>query len=110
MRSGKAEWRVRVDLGHGSFPQYVAVGVAKAGVALAVTCPTVNGERFEDNGCRGYSVFWCGGDVRHWVAAFLGTRPNMSESHSEISTRVPFCIEECTPTQWRTSPPHQNTL
>ena len=23
-----------------------------------------------------------------------GTRPNMSESHSEISTRVPFCIEE----------------
>ena len=25
---------------------------------------------------------------------FLGTRPNMSESHSEISTRVPlfFCI------------------
>ena len=26
-------------------------------------------------------------------AAFLGTRPNMSESHSEISTRVPFCIQ-----------------
>ena len=25
-------------------------------------------------------------------AAFLGTRPNISESHSEISTRVPFCI------------------
>ena len=25
-------------------------------------------------------------------AAFLGTRPNVSESHSEISTRVPFCI------------------
>ena len=24
--------------------------------------------------------------------AFLGTRPNISESHSEISTRVPFCI------------------
>ena len=23
---------------------------------------------------------------------FLGTRPNISESHSEISTRVPFCI------------------
>ena len=22
----------------------------------------------------------------------LGTRPNISESHSEISTRVPFCI------------------
>ena len=26
------------------------------------------------------------------AAAFLGTRPNISESHSEISTRVPFCI------------------
>ena len=25
-------------------------------------------------------------------AAFLGTLPNISESHSEISTRVPFCI------------------
>ena len=25
-------------------------------------------------------------------AAFLGTRPNISESHSETSTRVPFCI------------------
>ena len=25
-------------------------------------------------------------------AAFLGTRPNISESHSKISTRVPFCI------------------
>ena len=25
-------------------------------------------------------------------AVFLGTRPNISESHSEISTRVPFCI------------------
>ena len=25
-----------------------------------------------------------------WVP---GTRPNISESHSEISTRVPFCIE-----------------
>ena len=24
---------------------------------------------------------------------FLGTRPNISESHSEIGTRVPFCIE-----------------
>ena len=24
--------------------------------------------------------------------AFLGTRPIISESHSEISTRVPFCI------------------
>ena len=23
----------------------------------------------------------------------LGTRPNISESHGEISTRVPFCIE-----------------
>ena len=23
----------------------------------------------------------------------LGTRPNISESHSETSTRVPFCIE-----------------
>ena len=22
-----------------------------------------------------------------------GTRPNISESHSEVSTRVPFCIE-----------------
>ena len=31
-----------------------------------------------------------------WVpknaAPFLGTRPNISETHSEISTRVPFCI------------------
>ena len=26
------------------------------------------------------------------TAAFLGTRPSISESHSEISTRVPFCI------------------
>ena len=26
------------------------------------------------------------------TAAFLSTRPNISESHSEISTRVPFCI------------------
>ena len=26
------------------------------------------------------------------TAAFLGTRMNMSISHSEISTRVPFCI------------------
>ena len=26
-------------------------------------------------------------------AAFLGTRPNISESHSEISTRVPLCIK-----------------
>ena len=26
------------------------------------------------------------------TAASLGTRPNISESHSEISTRVPFCI------------------
>ena len=25
-------------------------------------------------------------------APFLGTRPNISESHSEISTRVPLCI------------------
>ena len=30
---------------------------------------------------------------------FLGTRPNMSESHSETSTRVPFCIaSQPTPT------------
>ena len=26
------------------------------------------------------------------AAPFLGTRPNISESHSEISIRVPFCI------------------
>ena len=26
------------------------------------------------------------------VLILLGTRPNISESHSEISTRVPFCI------------------
>ena len=26
-------------------------------------------------------------------AACLGTRPKISESHSEISTRVPFCID-----------------
>ena len=29
-------------------------------------------------------------------AAFLGTRPNIRESHSEISTRVPFCIRRPT--------------
>ena len=28
------------------------------------------------------------------AAPFLGTRPNISESHSEISTRVPFCITQ----------------
>ena len=28
-------------------------------------------------------------------AVFLGTRPNISESHSERSTRVPICIEGC---------------
>ena len=32
------------------------------------------------------------GRVPQNAAAFLGTRPNISESHSEISTRVPFCI------------------
>ena len=26
------------------------------------------------------------------AAPLLGTRPNISESHSEISTQVPFCI------------------
>ena len=38
---------------------------------------------------------------RHWrgpqglpAAALLGTRPNISESHSEISTRVPFRIAQ----------------
>ena len=30
--------------------------------------------------------------IQKGTAAFLGTRPNISESHSEISTRVPFCI------------------
>ena len=24
----------------------------------------------------------------------MGTRPNISESHSEMSTRVPFCIAQ----------------
>ena len=32
------------------------------------------------------------GRVPKNAAALLGTRPNISESHSEISTRVPFCI------------------
>ena len=32
------------------------------------------------------------GRVLKIAAPFLGTRPNISESHSEISTRVPFCI------------------
>ena len=32
------------------------------------------------------------GRVPKSAAAFLGTHPNISESHSEISTRVPFCI------------------
>ena len=31
------------------------------------------------------------GRVPKHGAAFLGTRPNISESHSEISTPVPFC-------------------
>ena len=35
------------------------------------------------------------GHGRFWAAAFLGTRPNISESHSEIRTRVPFCIAGC---------------
>ena len=30
-----------------------------------------------------------------------GTRPNISESHSEISTRVPFCIESAQPVRRR---------
>ena len=34
------------------------------------------------------------GRVPKNAAPFLGTRPNISESHSEISTRVPFCIAE----------------
>ena len=32
------------------------------------------------------------GRVPKNAAPFLGTRPNISESHSEISTRVPLCI------------------
>ena len=32
------------------------------------------------------------GRVPKTPAPFLGTRPNISDSHSEISTRVPFCI------------------
>ena len=32
------------------------------------------------------------GRVPKNAAPFLGTRPNTSESHSEMSTRVPFCI------------------
>ena len=34
------------------------------------------------------------GRVPKNAAALLGTRPNISESNSEISTRVPFCIAE----------------
>ena len=32
------------------------------------------------------------GITKGYSPPFLGTRPNISESHSEISTRVPFCI------------------
>ena len=32
------------------------------------------------------------GRVPKHAAAFLGTRPNISKYHSEISTRVPFCF------------------
>ena len=32
------------------------------------------------------------GRVPKNAAAFLGTRPNISESHSEMIARVPFCI------------------
>ena len=31
------------------------------------------------------------------AAAFVGTRPNIRESHSEISTRVPFCSAHARP-------------
>ena len=33
--------------------------------------------------------------MTHMEQSFLGTRPNISESHSEISTRVPFCTRDC---------------
>ena len=62
VRSGTAEWRVRVDLGHGSYPHNVFVGVAKAGVALS-TCST--GYLLNQDHCRGYSAFWCRGRVEH---------------------------------------------
>ena len=48
----------------------------------------------------------CGGEACGNAAACLGTRPNISESHSETSTRVPFCI-----TQARLDGPrHQGSL
>ena len=34
----------------------------------------------------------CPSNTKGYSRRFLGTRPNISESHSEISTRVPFCI------------------
>ena len=37
-----------------------------------------------ENNTKGYSSTY--------LAAFLGTRPNISEPHSEIRTRVPLCI------------------
>ena len=37
------------------------------------------------------------------LAPFLGTRPNISESHSEISTRVPFLYYSAPPPQHRSA-------
>ena len=40
----------------------------------------------------GFANVRAGTQKKHLAVLFLGTRPNISESHSEISTRVPFCI------------------
>ena len=49
------------------------------------------------------------GRVPKNAAAHLGTRPNSSESHSEISTRVPFCIASRRP-QFGSSPRYNRFL
>ena len=47
----------------------------------------------------------------------MGTRPNISESHSEISTRVPFCTAQAeldftqgTTTKYSETPTRDKTL
>ena len=49
-----------------------------------------------------YSLLF--GRVPKNPAPFLRTRPNISESHSEISTRVPVCIAVRPPPRTRTPP------
>ena len=71
---------------------------------LGPIAPTVGGEAKANEGAcevaiqKGARVLislWDSlmfGRVPKNAAPFLGTRPDISESHSEISTRVPFCI------------------